>query len=67
MDQADLVRRIRGKALIAIDRQLDDVDVDTAISVLRAIPAPNLGPSDPNAIIDKTVQRTRPRSHQGHR
>jgi hypothetical protein len=58
-EQADKVLRIRGKALDVIDRQLDSADLDAALAVLRAIPAPDLGPTDPDAIMDKAVSLTR--------
>ena len=59
MDQADLARRIRGKALDVIERHLDNADLAAALAVLRAVPAPDLGPTDPDAMIDGAVRHTK--------
>ena len=50
-EQADFARRIRGKALAAIDQQLDDVSLADALAVLRALPAPDTGVLDADRIL----------------
>lgn len=59
-DQIDTARRIRGKALNAIESALDAGEIDP-LAVLRAVadtPA-SIGPTLPEAILDAEMNKTR--------
>jgi hypothetical protein len=58
-EQADLARRIRGKALAAIDQQLDDASFADSLAVIRAIPATDSGLIDADGIICSQTRITR--------
>lgn len=59
-EQIDTSRRIRGKALSAVERALDEGDIDP-LAVLRVVtdaPA-SIGPAVPEAILDTELTKTR--------
>jgi len=59
-DQIDIARRIRGKALSAVEAGIDDGSVDplAVLRVLSDLPA-SVGPTVPEAILDAEMNRTR--------
>lgn len=59
-EQIDTARRIRGKALDAVERALDEDRIDP-LAVLRAVTdtPDSVGPTVPEAILDAEMARTR--------
>ncbi len=59
-EQIDTARRIRGKALSAVETALDDGSIDP-LAVLRVVadPSDSIGPTVPEAILDAEMNRTR--------
>ncbi|MGP0109222.1 MAG: hypothetical protein ACLPR9_10260 [Acidimicrobiales bacterium] len=58
--QADAVRRIRGRALAVVEEKLDGADLSTALAVLRVVPATpkNIGPTEAAPVLDSEIRRT---------